>query len=220
MAKFILNVNYIKFENLILVNKIKFDDKPECYHFNPDHQLLCLHLIKIRNVPKFKNFRTISVVLNREEFEKYYDFDSLRFRFLNTFLLSERESNSQSQKESSKFIYHINNCQECNVDEVKSKLSIRKRSKLKLNECIRLSHDIGIGYSNKDLMNQYSISKETLRKFKIKLRNDFKFEKIKKEKRFTSLSLNQRVDIIKHIESNPFLTINQILRDLKLNCSR
>lgn len=164
MARYLVNVHFLKVNKLKICVKIKFRNESNWFFFEQEHQHLCLHIDKIKHVSNFVKYKTLNLNLNRNEFCNCFNFSSNRFEFRNHRLQTEKEYRLNPVRS-----YAFSECLECinSIDKITK--SIRKRKKLTDQDKIRLSFDIGCGYSNRTLINKWELSKESIRKFKNEL---------------------------------------------------
>lgn len=218
MSRFIINVGFIKLNDIKFCLKIKLNDQDEWYYFHPNHQIMCLHIDKFRTIYDFKKYKTASFNLRLSEFKIYFNLDSNRFKFKDHELLTEESyRNYHNEIDQAKLIQHYQMCKLCKYVHIKR--SIRKRKKLTSHEKLQLIHDVGMGYSKKSLSEEFTISSETIRKQKNKLKfNDQPY--VKSIKQFTSITKLEQTKILSYIKDYPFDTLYELKRNLRLQCCR
>lgn len=205
MLKFKGQVRFIRFNELILIEKIKLDHEKIYHSFPPQLRVLCLHLEKLQKVKPFKKFHTMNFSFSKNEFSHYYD---NRYTFKGIVLPSEH-SPVQIGLEDRKFYEdHLRTCSTCSkisFNDGESK-SIRKRNKLNPN-------------NNKTIMKELNISKQTVVAYKRKLLLD-NHQTSKKQKKGThiSVTLYEQNQILEHVKEYPFDHPKDIKRELQLEC--
>lgn len=217
------SISYKKFNNLILIEKINLK-KGNSYFFYPEDQLLCKHSPKFQKVVSFKKYLNNSKkTLDYPDYLKYIKSHSnFNFEFNNKPLMSEKEYDLyliHNKKQIDEFFnrHHLSNCSICTNFSIRK--SIRKRTKLTLQNISDISHDIGANYNDYKILKKYNISKTTLKNFKSN-RNRLALIKKKRIKRETSLSADKINSILQLVQDQPFEFRNslKIKRGLNLNC--
>lgn len=213
-----------KHENLILVEKIKCNEK-EFKYFPTNSQFTCKHLDLRNSLKDFKKFCSLNVNLNYPSYLKYYDISSSSLKFNDEILLSETDYFEKLHQNQSEIFESLNshlNCFICNQLIIKDKVKeIRKRKKLSLDEKVQISYAIGANFRTKSILKNFNIGRKTFKDLKRKIVNRISLSKKRKDKSFTSLTELEQQNIIDLVSSNPnlFFKAIQIKNKLKLKCS-
>ena len=119
MAFFKVHCFYETFQNIKLIQKIKFDQQTDYQFFRPEHQLLCLHPPQLNRVYKFARYHTSQFRIKTSDFLAFYGVDSnQRLSFKNLDLLSEESYQATFGGERSAEVLalyneHIRTCKVC-----------------------------------------------------------------------------------------------------------
>lgn len=218
-----LVLNYKKYNNIVLLEKIKVSKKGANYFYlKPEDQFICLHLKSLQEVKNFIKYQTLSKNINHPHFLNYFDVNDNSLIFKNYKLLNESEYRNYCNSINLPFLYsNHSNCSICLCETPKEVKVIRKRKKLSVDEKIDLAFSLGANYSNKKLEKEYCLSKRSLRIFKAKIRNKNSSRK-KRINYPSSLTELEQSDIINLVKSQPIIYNNpkRIKYDLQLKCDR
>lgn len=220
MLRYHGSAHYIKYKNLILIDKLKLDDESDYHYFKNSNRLLCYQISKLRKVPHFKKFKTLKFNFSRVEYDTYFNRLDNRYEFRGSKLIPENEycKTDLEQFEIDLYDHHINSCQTCNHQhQIKE---IRKRKKLSNNEKLKLSYLIGSQNVNRSIEQSINVSRQVIKKYKKKIReaDSTAYIASKKLPTFTSLSPKEKQSILDHNNSNPFDNPSVIKKKLKLEC--
>lgn len=216
-----VKVHFIKENKIKLLEKIKVDKKgnDKYFYFHPEDQFLCSHANLVKKIPNFKNFLTVSYVLNHPHYLDYLNSD-YEFEFNNRRLFNEIEYKEFFNNNSiiSDLVSEHSNCLICKSEAVLVKKEIRKRKKLSSQNLMDISHDLGVRYKDWKILKHYNISKTTLLKIKKNRKNQFK--KTRSKSSISSLTSLEQDSIINLVKSDPFQFNNpfKIKNFLKLKC--
>lgn len=178
MLRFKGSVRFIKYKELILVEKLKLDNEQVYHYFSFKNRFLCLHLKKFQKVKPFKSYHTLKFNMSLQEFAQYFCNESNHYRFKGTDLISGDFKEKMSTEDFSLYEEHLIHCQICKKNNHQVS-PIRKSRKLSLSEKLQLAVHIGGKELNQSIMRDLNISKETVMVYKRKLR-DANFAQIKK----------------------------------------
>lgn len=223
MAFLNLNVNYIKKDNVHLIERIKKIDSNDWYYFHPEDQFLCNHIDKFKNyLPNFKQHKEVKLKLNSREIDHYYNRSGI-FHFKNTDLYDEK-AYKKLKIDSLSIEQHLECCSYNKIkfhSNRKIKKPIRKRKKLTKNEIISIAFDLGNGFCQSSICNQHNITPGSLRPIKKSIKSKSNYLKNKKKLKSTikCLTKSEQEDILEIMNDKPLISLIDIKNKLGLKCS-